>query len=59
MTDRLIDTLQNKEYSELKDNIEKVVAKKVVARVAAKRDAVLSKLNGIAVEPTDDSTGEK
>jgi len=59
MADRLIDTLQNKEYSDLKDNIEKVIAKKVVARVAAKRDTVISKLNGIAVEPTDDSIGDE
>lgn len=58
MADTLIKTLQNKEYSELKDNVEKVIAKKVVARVTSKHNDVLSKLNGIAVDVFKDSTNE-
>ena len=49
MADTLVQTLQNKEYSELKDKIERVVAKKVVDRIEAKKADVLNKLNGTEV----------
>jgi len=51
MADTLIKTLQNKEFSELKDNVEQVIARKVTERIVAKHNTVLNKLNGIVVEP--------
>ena len=47
MADTLIKTLENKEYAELTDNIESVIAKKITAKVNAKKDEVISKLNGV------------
>jgi len=52
MSDTLIKTLQNSEYSELKDNIDQVVAKKIVGRIAEKRVEVLKKINGFQGTPT-------
>jgi len=55
MSDTLIDTLQNKEYVDLKNNLEKVVNKKIMDRVAAKKAEVIAKVNGVEyVPPVED-----
>jgi len=55
MSDTLIDTLQKKEYVDLKGNLEKVINKKIMDRIASKKAEVIAKVNGVEyVPPVED-----
>jgi hypothetical protein len=47
MHDTLIDTLQNKEYGELSDNLMKVVQAKISDIITAKKIDVLNSINKV------------
>jgi len=45
MEDTLVGAIENKQFSELKTNLEKVVAKKIVDKISAKKADVISSIN--------------
>jgi hypothetical protein len=56
MSDTLIDTLNNKEYAELKDNLNKVIDKKIQNIIQLKKDEVVAAINGQELNQDTDTT---
>jgi hypothetical protein len=54
MEDTLIGALQNKQYSELKDSLSKVIDRKIADRIASKRDEVIARINGTEIETVEE-----
>ena len=53
-SDMLINRLEDKDFSTLTDDINKVVAKKIQNRVQAKKEDVINKLNGVTTKEKEE-----